>query len=200
MLHADGIFNAIFTKAQNLENLSIRGILLDGGVEDFTYLANAIHNSKLKSLKLYSPISDVKSFNLICESLEGSAIETLGLSETSSGDVYQEDIDNLIKAIPKMNFLKNLYLDGHRSINKPQLFTALTETNVENLSLELCSLNDDDAIILANLIPSLELKELHVSLNMIGQRGLWALEAAKELKPGLNLNIGAQLGNFRYLR
>lgn len=171
-----------------MEKLSVRGILFDGGVNDYQLLANSIHEKKLKSLRLYSAFREVDAFNMICDSLADSEIETLGFSTTSFQGSLQEDINNLSKVIPKMKFLKNLYLDGQRLINKPQLFSALEESNVEYLSLVSTALNDDDALELYKLILSSKLKGLNALLNKMSETGIMALEAAKEEKPGFMVN------------
>lgn len=185
--NAKGIFNAIFSNAPNLEKLSIAGILFDGRVNDYKLLANSIRSKKLKILELLSPISDINAFKMISKSLENSKIETLGFSKTSFHGSNQKEINILLEVIPRMKFLKHLNIDGQTLINKRKLFSALKGTNVENLSFEYVSLNDDDAVMLSKLITSSKLMALKISRSMISRKGILELEAAKEKKPGFNL-------------
>lgn len=185
--NAQEIFKSIFTRARNLEKLSISGILFDGGVNDYQILADSIRDKKLKSLSLHSPISDTNAFRMICESFSGSEIEALTLKEAYPHISQNTDLDNLIEVIPRMKFLRNLDLNGQVLRNKHLLFGALEGSNVEYLSLTLRDLNDNDAVKLAKLILSSNLMELYVGDNVMSQKGYRALEAAKEMKPRFQL-------------
>lgn len=185
--NTQGIFNTIFTSAPNLKQLSVSGILLNGGVYDYQLLGKSIREKKLKSLTLLSPITDTNAFKMVCESLADSEIETLTLKESYPHRSREEDMNNLIRVIPRMKFLKNLNLDGQDFRNKDLLFRALEETNVEYLSIGFYDLNDNDALLLAHLISSTNLMKLDIQDHVMSMRGLRALEAAKEMKPGFQL-------------
>lgn len=183
-----GLLNSIFARVPNLEKLRIGGMGFEQEIEDYQLLFKSIREKKLKSLKLHSSIKNINSFKLLCESLSDSEIETFGIEPTFSQELDEEETNYLIKVIPEMKFLKHLDLRHH----SPNLFRALEQSNVEHLKLVSANLEDGDAVMLAKLILSSKLMELDVRYNFIGREGIMALEAAKEMKPGFNLNVEEQ--------
>lgn len=172
----------MFTKFSELQKLEIGYIYIDGSSDEFQLFANVIRNKKLKSILLRgSPITNTNSFEIICEALPDSAIESLKLE--SLAVFHQPDLNPLIKVLPNVNSLKKLHLHGQRTLNSTNLINILEYTQIDFLGLRSVGLSDKNAVLLAGKILATKLKRLDLRYNPVGLKGEYCLRAARQLKP-----------------
>lgn len=160
-----------------LESLCLKNIWLNGRIHEFQLFAKSILDKRLKSFSLIdASITDINSFQFICDALSNSAMEVFRLE--SFGIFYQPDLTPLINVLPKVTSLKRLDLQGQKMLDVSQLSDVLEYTKIRYLGLNNIELTDEYAYNLAQKIPLTKLVRIDLRSASIIPKGKQALLAA----------------------